>query len=74
MNVKTLLTLFFVAVLLAMFWVAITASLDRDVLTAASEIWEDPWGKATLFDAYFAFLTVFIWIAYRESGWLKLSA
>lgn len=63
---KTLLTGFFLAILMAMLAVTIYASFDRDVLTAAVEIWQDPWGKATLFDAYFGFLTVFVWIAYRE--------
>ena len=65
---KTFLALAFTAVLAAMTWVTVTASLDRSVLTAAGEIWSDPWGKATLFDTYFAFLTVYLWIAYRERG------
>ncbi len=68
---KALLYLFFSFVLLGMLWVTVTASMERSVLQAASEIWADPWGKATLFDAYFAFLTVFIWIAYREPNWLR---
>lgn len=66
---KTFLYLAFIAVLIAMTWVTVTASLDRNVLVAAVEIWNDPWGKATLFDAYFAFLTVYLWIAFRERGW-----
>ncbi len=65
---KTFLYAVFTAVLVAMTWVTVTASLDRNVLVAAVEIWNDPWGKATLFDAYFAFLTVYLWIAYREHG------
>ena len=71
---KTVLTAFFLFVLAAMLWVTVTASYDRSVLVAAGEIWADPWGKATLFDAYFGFLTVFVWIYYRESGALRLSA
>ena len=67
---KTFLYFAFTAVLVAMTWVTVTASLDRSVLTAAGEIWSDPWGKATLFDTYFAFLTVYVWIAYRERGTL----
>lgn len=66
---KRLLIVWFVLVLAAMLWATVTASLDRDVLTAASEIWQDPWGRATLFDAYFAFLTVYLWIAWRERSW-----
>ena len=66
----------FLGVLVAMTWVTVKASLDRNVLQAASEIWADPWGKATLFDAYFAFLTVYLWMFFRERsvaarcGWL----
>jgi len=65
---KALLYLFFTLVLVAMTGATIIASLDRNVLVAATEIWSDPWGKATLFDAYFAFLTVYLWIVYRERG------
>lgn len=68
---KTVLYAFFSAVLLAMLWVTVTASMDRNVLDAAVEIWQDPWGKATLFDAYFAFLTVYVWMAYREPTWWR---
>jgi len=59
----------FTVVLVAMTWVTVTASLDHSVLEAGDEIWNDPWARATLFDAYFAFLTVYLWIAYRERGW-----
>lgn len=63
---RTFLILAFSAIFLAMLWVTVVASLDRNVLTAGAEIWADPWGKATLFDAYFAFLTVYLFIAWRE--------
>lgn len=68
---RTFLKLAFSAVIVAMLWVTIVASRDRDVLTAAAEIWADPWGRATLFDAYFAFLTVWLVIAWRERGGLS---
>ena len=29
-----------------------------------------PWFIATLFDCYFGFLTFYIWLAYKETGWL----
>lgn len=62
---------FFASVLLAMLGATVHASFDRDVITAAREIWADPWGKATLFDAYFAFLTCYLWMFYRERSWLS---
>ena len=60
------LIVFFPAVLAAMLAVTVIASLDRNVLSAGAEIWADPWGRATLFDAYFAFLTVYVWVFFRE--------
>ncbi|HEX4953904.1 MAG TPA: DUF1475 family protein [Thermoanaerobaculia bacterium] len=62
------LIVFWTAVLVAMLWVTTWASLDRSVLAAAADLWRDPWGRATLFDAYFAFLAVYVWIAWRERG------
>lgn len=58
--------LVFVGVLVAMLWVTTWASFDRNVVVAAVDIWNDPWGRATLFDAYFGFLAVWLWIAWRE--------
>jgi len=29
-----------------------------------------PWFIATLFDCYFGFLTFYVWLAYKEPGWL----
>ena len=66
---KRLLQIFFAGVLVAMTWATVTASLDRPLSVAAGEIWADPWGRATLFDAYFAFLTVWLWMAYRARSW-----
>lgn len=63
---KSLLIAFWGAVLVAMIWVTTWASLDRNVFVAAADLWSDPWGRATLFDTYFAFLAVWVWIAWRE--------
>lgn len=63
------LRLLFGLVLAAMLAVTFGASLERSVFAAASELWPDPWFRATLADAYFGFLTVYVWIAYRERGW-----
>ena len=45
------------------------ASLDRSVWVAAVDLWRDPWGRATLFDTYWAFLTFYCWLAYKERSW-----
>jgi hypothetical protein len=58
--------LFFVAVLGVMLWLTVTASLERGVFVALGELWPNLWFRATLADAYFAFLTVYLWVAWRE--------
>ena len=30
------------------------------------DLWTDLWFKATLMDAYFGFITFFVWVAYKE--------
>ena len=64
-----LLRFLFAAILIAMLAVTITASLDRGVFEAAADLWSDLWFRATLADAYFGFITVYVWIAYKEPGW-----
>src|SRR5262245_63245212 len=55
----------FGAVLVSMIAVTIRASLDRPVWEAGNIV-RDPWGFATLADAYFGFLTFYVWVAYKE--------
>lgn len=70
MQSKHILILFCMTVLAAMGWVTVRASLDRSVVDAAVELVRDPWFLATLFDAYFAFLTFYLWVFYKESTWV----
>jgi hypothetical protein len=63
------LKVFFILILLAMLAVTTVASFDRSVLEAGADLWNDPWFRATLADAYFGFLTVYLWIAYKEGTW-----
>ena len=66
-----LLRALFTLILAGMLAVTISASLDRGVFEAAADLWRDPWFRATLADAYFGFITVYVWIAYREPGWAR---
>ena len=43
------------------------ASLERGVLTAGRELIGDRWFQATLIDAYFGFITFYVWVAYKET-------
>ncbi len=73
---RNLLIALFSAVLLAMLYVTITASLAENILTAGGRLWADAWFRATLADACFGFLTFYVWVAYKETrlaarlGWL----
>jgi len=57
---------FFLAVLGLMLWLTVSAGLDRGVLVALDDLWPDLWFRATLADAYCSFLTVYLWVAWRE--------
>ena len=63
----TRLKLLFAAILVAMIAVTTWASLDRSVFEAGNLL-EDPWGVATLVDAYMGFLTFYAWVLYKEPG------
>jgi hypothetical protein len=56
----------FGGIVLVMLWATVWASLDKSVMQAFADLWRDPWGRATLFDAYFAFLTFYCFVAWRE--------
>ncbi|MEE2826582.1 MAG: DUF1475 family protein [Planctomycetota bacterium] len=66
---RLLLTVIFSLILLGMVWVTVVASLERNVFTAGSELMADAWFRATLADAYFGFVTFYVWVAYRERSW-----
>ena len=70
---KAILKFVFAGILLAMLFVTIMASLDRNLFEAGSEMWSQWWFKATLADAYFGFLIFFVWVAYKEQQvWRKV--
>jgi hypothetical protein len=62
------LKVLFAAIFFSMVGITVRASLDRSVIQAFFEIARDPWGLATLADAYFGFLTFYVWVAYKERG------
>ena len=65
---KAALTALCTAVLLLMLYVTVSASLHRDIATAARLLWPDPWFRATLADAYCSFLFCWLWVAWREQS------
>jgi hypothetical protein len=46
--------------------IAIRTSLQVSLWSALHSLAAKPWVMATLYDAYFGFLTFFCWLAWRE--------
>jgi hypothetical protein len=72
MRLTTGLRLLFGFILLSMIVVTSWASMRQPVwqwggLTTAPD---NAWTIATLFDAYYGFITFFVWLAYKELRWL----
>lgn len=55
-------------VLIAMLAVTTWASLDGALWKMPRAVATHPWFIATLFDTYFAFLTFYVWLAYKETS------
>ena len=64
----TWLKLLFTAILLAMLVVTIKAGLHENLFNAG-RLLDEPWMIATLWDAYFGFLTFFVWVCWKETRW-----
>ena len=62
---------FFLAVLAAMLFVTIRASLDYSIADVSARIGSDWWFRATLTDAYCGFLTFYCWVFYLETGFAR---
>lgn len=60
------LRILFIVVLLSMIAVTTWAGSERNLFEAGGELLRNPWGVATLADAYFGFLTFYVWVAYKE--------
>jgi hypothetical protein len=58
----------FIAILLVMLIGTAWAVAQEDVFVGGHHILAYRWGVMTLFDAYFGFITFFVWVAYKESS------
>jgi Protein of unknown function (DUF1475) len=70
---KTRLQILFGFILLSLLAYTSFASLQQPVmqwqgLTREPDRW---WTIATLIDAYYGFITFFVWVAYKETAWIK---
>lgn len=58
----------FVLVLASMLAVTGWASLHTPLFSIPREVIGHPWFIATLFDAYWAFVTFYVWVAWKEQS------
>ncbi len=71
---RRLLQLLFAAILVSMLAVTSWASLKISLWDAWPDYAGNPWAIATLFDAYFGFVTFFVWVVWRERTKLARAA
>ncbi len=64
------LRVFFIIVLVSMLGVTSWASTQCALWDIPGSVGGHPWFIATLFDTYWAFLTFYCWLAYKERSWL----
>jgi Protein of unknown function (DUF1475) len=65
------LKILFSVVLLSMLWVTSWASLNCALWKTPRAVVSHPWFIATMFDAYWGFITFYCWACYKESSWAK---
>jgi hypothetical protein len=72
---KTFLKILFSCIFLWMIAMTMHVQAHKSITLSPSEFnWQtSPWACATLFDAYFGFVTFFVWVCFKErSHWARL--
>jgi hypothetical protein len=70
---KTALNILFAAIFLWMTILTIRTSLAVSLWSAWDSYAANPLAVATLYDAYFGFITFWVWVAYKETSlWSRL--
>jgi hypothetical protein len=68
------LRVFFLIVLASMLAVTSWASLRCPLFAVPRETATHPWFIATLVDAYWGFLTFYVWVCYKQTAWAARAA
>jgi hypothetical protein len=66
--VKLFLKLLFGAIFVWMITLTVRTSMAVSLWGAWPDFAANPWAIATLWDAYFGFLTFYLWVVYKERG------
>jgi len=65
---KTALKILFAGIFLWMTILTIRTSMAVSLWSAWDSFAGNPWAVATLYDAYFGFITFWVWVAYKENS------
>jgi hypothetical protein len=68
------LRILFIVVIASMLAVTSWASLRCPLFSVPREVATHPWFIATLFDAYWGFITFYVWVAYKQTTALARTA
>ncbi|MSU72739.1 MAG: DUF1475 domain-containing protein [Opitutus sp.] len=69
-----LLRSLFLLILASMLAVTSWASLRCPLFAVPREVFTHPWFIATLIDAYWGFVTFFVWVCSKHTSWIARSA
>jgi hypothetical protein len=70
---KSLLKVLFGGIFVFMVVMTIRTGLAVSLRTAWPSYVANPWAMATLYDAYFGFVTFYAWVFYKERGvWVRI--
>ena len=62
------LRILFIGIFVAMSSLIVWSSLEQPIFGIPREVFTNPWFITTLFDAYFAFITFYVWVAWKEQS------
>ncbi len=65
---KLFLKVLFAFIFVFMVVMTVRTSMHQSLLDARPAFMASPWAVATLYDAYFGFITFFCWLAWREKS------
>jgi hypothetical protein len=60
----------FIVIIASMLWVTSWASMHCPLFAIPHDVIAHPWFIATLFDAYWGFVTFFVWVAFKQTSWV----
>lgn len=68
---KRALQILFGAIFVWMIVMTTGTSLEQNIFDSWPGFVANPWAMATLWDAYFGFVTFYVWVFAKERGWVS---